>query len=318
MQMTEDGLALIREFEGFRGRAYRDAVGIWTIGFGHTAMAGAPEVSQGMEISQAEAEKILAHDVDGFARGVARLVSAPLNNNEFSALVSFAYNVGLGNFAASSVLKAVNAGEPEAVPRRLQLWVKAGGRVLPGLVKRRAAEAALFLKSPEAEAKAPVEVPSGKPAHKSTTIWAALALTLLAGLDRLALVTGYGVLGLVALAGICAAAFWIIRERRKKAKEEGIWHVSTDQPGGHRGEPREGAALRHRRPLCERPRPAPETEGRAGAGASGAPLQNGRTAEGRDPRRDQLRTLAHPQLAPPADAGPDGLFDSGRPGDSDD
>lgn len=222
MQMTEEGLALIRECEGFRGAAYRDAVGVWTIGFGHTAMAGAPEVSQGMEISRAEAKKILARDVDGFARGVAKLVTAQLNDNEFSALVSFAYNVGLGNFAGSSVLKAVNVGEPEAVPRRLQLWVKAGGRVLPGLVKRRAAEAALFLKSAEAEVKAPVEVPSGKPAQRSTTIRAAFALALLAGLDRLALVTGYGVLGLAALAGIGAAAYWIIRERRRKSIEEGI------------------------------------------------------------------------------------------------
>jgi lysozyme len=216
MTMTEDGLALIRAFEGFRAKAYRDAVGVWTIGFGHTAMAGAPGVSQGMEISRAEAEKILARDVAGFARGVARLVTAQLNDNEFSALVSFAYNVGLGNFSASSVLKAVNAADHEAVPRRLQLWVKAGGRVLPGLVKRRAAEAALFLKSAEAPAQAPIEIPTGKPAHQSTTIWAALLLPLLAGL------MGHGALGLLAFAGICAAAFWIIRERRKKSTEEGI------------------------------------------------------------------------------------------------
>ena len=216
MNMTEDGLALIRACEGFRAKAYRDAVGVWTIGYGHTSMAGAPEVSAGLEISRAEAEKILARDVDGFARGVAKLVTVQLNDNEFSALVSFAYNAGLGNFAASSVLKAVNAGDRAAVPRRLQLWVKAGGRVLPGLVKRRAAEAALFLKSAEAPVQAPVEIPTGKPAHKSTTIWAALLLPLLAGL------MGHGALGLLAFAGICAAAFWIIRERRKKSTEEGI------------------------------------------------------------------------------------------------
>ena len=216
MNMTEDGMALIRAFEGFRGRAYRDAVGVWTIGFGHTSMAGAPEVSQGMEISRAEAEKILERDVAEFAHGVAKLVTAQLNDNEFSALVSFAYNVGLGNFGTSSVLKAVNAGDREAVPRRVQLWVKAGGRVLPGLVKRRAAEAVLFLKSAEAPVQAPVEVPAGKPAHQSTTIWAALLLPLLAGC------TGHGILGLLAFAAICAAAFWIIRERRKKSTEEGI------------------------------------------------------------------------------------------------
>lgn len=222
MRMTEEGLALIREWEGFRGRAYRDAVGIWTIGFGHTSMAGAPEVSPGLEISHAQAEKILAHDVETFARGVASAVTATLSDNEFSALVSFAYNVGLGNFRSSSVLKALNAGDRAAVPRRLQLWVKAGGRTLPGMVKRRAAEAALFLKTDDATVRAPVETPAGKPAHRSTTVWAAVSLALLAGLDQVARALGYGFLGLAFLALTCVGVFWIIRERRRKLTEDGV------------------------------------------------------------------------------------------------
>jgi lysozyme len=144
MKMTREGLDLIKAFEGFRSRAYRDAVGVWTIGYGHTSMAGKPEVKAGMEISRAEAEIILARDVDVFADGVRRHVRVVLNDQQFSALVSFAYNVGVGALAKSGVLAAANRGDFAAVPRRLALWNKAGGRVLPGLVKRRAAEAQLF------------------------------------------------------------------------------------------------------------------------------------------------------------------------------
>ena len=222
MQMTEEGFALIRHWEGFRGRAYRDAVGVWTIGFGHTSMAGAPEVSPGLEISRGDAEKILVRDVETFARGVASAVTVALSDNEFSALVSFAYNVGPGNFRSSSVLKALNAGDRAAVPRRLQLWVKAGGRTLPGLVKRRAAEAALFLKTDDETVRAPVEIPMAKPAHRSTTIWAAVSLALLADLDQVARALGYGFLGLAVLALICVGVFWIIRECRKKLTEDGV------------------------------------------------------------------------------------------------
>jgi GH24 family phage-related lysozyme (muramidase) len=131
MQITHEGLALIKRFEGFRGEAYRDATGIWTIGYGHTSMAGPPEVGAGLMITRAEAADILRKDVDAFSNGVRDLVDAAINDAQFSALVSFAYNVGLGNFRSSSVLKAVNAEDFETVPRRLALWVKAGGRVLP-------------------------------------------------------------------------------------------------------------------------------------------------------------------------------------------
>lgn len=147
MRMTAEGLALIKRFEGFRADAYRDAVGVWTIGFGHTAQAGPPAVMAGMRVSREEAAAILAADVEQFATGVRAAVTVPLSDGQFSALVSFTYNVGLGAFRGSSVLKAVNAGDFAAVPGRLALWVKAGGRTLPGLVKRRAAEAALFARA---------------------------------------------------------------------------------------------------------------------------------------------------------------------------
>jgi lysozyme len=144
MKISEQGLELIRQFEGLRLNAYRDAGGIWTIGYGHTSAAGQPHVEQGMSITREEATRILARDAAQFANGVARRVHVEISQAQFDALVSFAYNVGLGNFERSSVLKAVNARDFAAVPRRLALWTKAVGKTLPGLVRRRAAEGALF------------------------------------------------------------------------------------------------------------------------------------------------------------------------------
>lgn len=148
MQMTEEGLALIRRFEGFRARAYRCPAGVWTIGYGHTTQAGPPRVAAGMEITEAEARDVLARDVARFARAVERALTRELSPQQFSALVSFAFNVGEGAFARSSVLAAVNEGNFAAVPERLNRWVKADGRTLRGLVRRRAAEGELFLSRP--------------------------------------------------------------------------------------------------------------------------------------------------------------------------
>ena len=142
MEVSKEGLALIRRFEGFRAKAYRCPAGIWTIGYGHTSQAGPPTVTPGMQINRDDASDILDRDVARFAEDVRKLVRVDLSDAQFAALVSFAFNVGIGNFRASSVLKAVNAGEFDIVPRRLQLWVKAGSKILPGLVKRRAAEGA--------------------------------------------------------------------------------------------------------------------------------------------------------------------------------
>ncbi len=232
MQMTREGLALIKRFEGYRGKAYRDPVGVWTIGYGHTSMAGPPSVSEGLEVSRVEADAILRRDVGQFARDVAACLRVALSPAQFSALVSFAYNVGIGNFRGSSVLKAVNGGDFAAVPRRLQLWTKAGGRVLPGLIKRRAAEAELFLGPAADEAVAPgaaVEAIEGKPAHRSTTNLAAIlsalagiASTLLASAREAVDVLGGPLPGLLIMAVMIGSALWILRERRRKAKEEGI------------------------------------------------------------------------------------------------
>jgi len=144
MKMNAAGVRLVKSFEGWRASAYRDAVGHWTIGYGHTSMAGPPKVHQGMHITRAEGSEILARDLQYFADEIQPLINVPLSDNQFSALVSFAYNVGVGNFRKSSVLKKVNAGQFDKAASRFVLWNKAGGRVLNGLTRRRLAEAALF------------------------------------------------------------------------------------------------------------------------------------------------------------------------------
>jgi lysozyme len=222
MQMTKQGLDLIKEFEGFRAQAYRDAVGVLTIGYGHTSMAGLPEVVPRMEITVQEGEEILARDVEVFARGVRTVVTVPLNDQQFSALVSFAYNVGLGNFRKSSVLAAVNRKDVDAVPRRLQQWTKAGGRVLPGLVRRRAAEAALFAESRLPPVlTAPVERIEPKPLSQSKTAWSAM-VTMIMMVVQFWLSTTLKVAAVAVLLLAAAALGFIIYERWKKLKEEAV------------------------------------------------------------------------------------------------
>ena len=232
MKVNEEGLAMIRTFEGFRGKAYRDAVGVWTIGFGHTSMAGPPQVKPGMTVTRDKATQILARDIETFAEGVAGLLTSEVTSNQFSALVSFAYNVGLGNFRKSSVLKAVNAGDHDVVPRRLALWNKAGGRVLPGLVKRRAAEAALFATAAEPDeggvgdilkpvVEGTIDVVKGKALPKSKTAWSAALAAALAALQSFWL-SHQGLIVICLGLAIVAAALFIIYERHKKAKEEGV------------------------------------------------------------------------------------------------
>lgn len=221
MKMTDEGLALIKRMEGLRLTAYRDAVGVWTIGYGHTAMAGAPEVRAGMTISNAEAHAIFVRDVDIFARGVQAAVRVKLIDQQFSALVSFAYNVGLGGFKRSSVLAAVNAGDFDAVPRRLNLWTKAGGKVLPGLVRRRAAEGALFM-SENADVTAEKITPvSAKPIAKSRTMLSAVFVMTMA-VAQAWLSVSLKLAGIAVLLAIAAGVALIVYERYKKMKMEGV------------------------------------------------------------------------------------------------
>jgi lysozyme len=224
MKMTEDGLALIRRFEGLRTRAYRCPAGVWTIGYGHTEQAGPPKVSSGTEITEAKAEEILRADVENFATGVSTCLKRDLEPAQFAALVSFAFNVGLGNFRRSSVLRAVNDGNFAAVPRRLLMWNKANGRVLPGLVSRRAAEAELFaggatpgLPRIDPSAIGPSE---GRSVTRSSSSLAAIVAAVAAGIGAFA--HRGGLLGFLIFVIIAGAAIWIVGRRYLIAKLEGL------------------------------------------------------------------------------------------------
>ncbi|AFL75382.1 lysozyme [Thiocystis violascens] len=141
------GLALIQRHEGLTLRAYRCPAGVWTIGYGSTR-----DVTPGLVIDLAEADRRLRQDLRAAERAVAAAVRVPLNDNEFSALVSFVYNVGAAAFADSTLLRRLNGGQRADAARQFARWNRGGGRVLPGLITRRAAEVALF--------RAPVTPPS--------------------------------------------------------------------------------------------------------------------------------------------------------------
>ena len=131
---------LIKSFEGLELEAYLCPADIWTIGYGHTG-----DVKEGDTITKAEAEDLLDKDLEKFRSGVNRCVKVPLNENQFGALVSFAYNVGIGSLQSSTLLKLLNAGDYDAAADQFPRWNKSGGKVLTGLTRRREAERAVFL-----------------------------------------------------------------------------------------------------------------------------------------------------------------------------
>jgi lysozyme len=139
--INQDGIALIKEFEGLHLTPYLCPAKIWTIGYGHTRT-----VHAGQEITPQDAEELLSEDLRLFERAVSRLATVSLSDNQFSALVCFAFNVGTGNFESSTLLKLLNRGWYEQVPAQLMRWNRAKGEVLGGLSRRRAAEARLWNK----------------------------------------------------------------------------------------------------------------------------------------------------------------------------
>ncbi|MET3589864.1 lysozyme [Bartonella silvatica] len=145
-KISQEGLALIKQWEGLRLNAYKDAIGVWTIGYGHTNMAGKPLIHEGMIITEKQAEELLCQDLQQFENAVESAVTVSLTDEQFAALVSFCYNVGTKAFCNSTLLKKLNKGDYEAVPTELQKWTKASGKRLQGLVHRRAAEAGLWAK----------------------------------------------------------------------------------------------------------------------------------------------------------------------------
>jgi lysozyme len=143
MHMSQGGLDnLLKKFEGCKLKAYRCPANVCTIGYGHTSAAGAPMVNDGMTITQAQAEDILKRDIVKYEIAVMDLVKVKLTQNQFDVLTDFAYNAGVGNLKSSTMLKKINFGDLDAVPAELMKWTKGGGKVLPGLVRRRQAAGA--------------------------------------------------------------------------------------------------------------------------------------------------------------------------------
>jgi len=139
------GRKAIRQREDERLNAYQDSVGIWTIGVGHTSAAGAPAVTRGLSITADQSDAILSRDLVIFENGVREAVKVPLNQNQFDALVSLAFNIGVGAFSKSTLVKKLNAGDYAGAADQFALWNKAGGKVLPGLTTRRLSEQKQFL-----------------------------------------------------------------------------------------------------------------------------------------------------------------------------
>lgn len=140
MRTSARGISLIKQFEGFRQNAYQDVVGVWTIGYGFTK-----DVKAGDIISRAQADERLAEELREYEQAVMRATGGDVTQSQFDALVSFAFNVGIKGMSGSSVIKAHRRKDYQAAARAFALWNKAGGKVWPGLTRRRAAEAALYL-----------------------------------------------------------------------------------------------------------------------------------------------------------------------------
>jgi lysozyme len=142
--ISQRGIDLIKHFEGCYLTAYKDSVGVWTIGYGHTGLVHKDgTVKAGRKITQAEAEELLRYDLRNFAKRVQEGTTAPLTDDQFAALVSFDFNTG--GFLKSTLRAKLNQGLYAAAADELLKWDKAGGRTLSGLTRRRRSERRLFL-----------------------------------------------------------------------------------------------------------------------------------------------------------------------------
>lgn len=148
MKVNAEGYALLKRFEGCILKAYKCPAGVWTIGFGNTFYEDGTKVKEGDVITQQRADELAKFIVEQFADSIRAMIKQPLNENQFSACVSLAYNIGTGGFKKSSVLRKLNVNPTDpTIADSFRLWNKGGGVILKGLVRRREAEIALYFKS---------------------------------------------------------------------------------------------------------------------------------------------------------------------------
>lgn len=146
MVVSDAGVALICSFEGLRLAAYDDGVGVWSIGFGTTRYPDGRMVKQGDSCTLAQAKSYMAHDLEKFAFVVNNLVVVPITQHQFDALVSLTYNIGIKAFKESTLLKLLNNADYQAASAQFEVWNRAGGKILQGLINRRQVERKLFNK----------------------------------------------------------------------------------------------------------------------------------------------------------------------------
>ena len=144
MKTSEKGINLIQEFEGLVLIAYLCPANVPTIGYGHTSTVTRADVGK-KKITPQEAEALLISDLPRYERGILNNVKSDINQNQFDALVSFVYNLGEGTLKTSTLLKKINANPSDlSIKGEFGKWINAGGKPLPGLIKRRSAEAELY------------------------------------------------------------------------------------------------------------------------------------------------------------------------------
>jgi lysozyme len=146
MKVSDKCINMIKHHEGFVRKPYQDPIGLWTVGVGHLIGDGKKLPKEwNKEFTDEEVDNILCEDLERFEIGIQRLTKVSLTQSQFDALVSFSFNVGLGNFQSSTLRSKLNRGDYEGASNEFPKWRKAGGKVLKGLVRRRADEKALFL-----------------------------------------------------------------------------------------------------------------------------------------------------------------------------
>ena len=146
-KISTAGINLICSFEGLKLKAYDDGVGVWTIGFGTTIYPNGIKVKKGDTCTEAQAKAYMAHDLKKFESAVNSAVTVLINQNQFDAMVSLAYNIGTSAFKNSTLVKKLNESNYKSAAAQFNVWNKGGGKVMQGLVSRRAVERKLFEKA---------------------------------------------------------------------------------------------------------------------------------------------------------------------------
>jgi lysozyme len=210
-RINAEGLALIKRWEGCRLEAYKCAAGVWTIGYGHTRTA-----RQGLRITQEQAEALLREDLRVFEAAVDDAVTVQLTDNQFAALVSWAFNVGVSAMRSSTLIRKLNLGDYDVVPRELVRWAKVEGKPVHGLANRRAAEAGLWARGAFVASRniAATEPPPSSPAAEAGKLGGVAAAAAAAAPAITSLGGVHWAVGVALVAGLVAlAAVYLLRRR---------------------------------------------------------------------------------------------------------